>query len=42
MDEQLILKNKLKEIRAEKSLSQSELAEMVGVFDRNRTVQPYG
>ena len=32
MDEQLILKNKLKEIRAEKSLSQSELAEMVGVM----------
>ena len=31
MDEQLILKNKLKESRAEKSLSQSELAEMVGV-----------
>ena len=31
MDEQLIPKNKLKEIRAEKSLSQSELAEMVGV-----------
>ena len=31
MDEQLILKNKLKEIRAEKGLSQSELAEMVGV-----------
>ena len=31
MDEQLILKNKLKEIRAEKSLSQSELAEMLGV-----------
>ena len=31
MDEQLILKNKLKEIRAEKSLSQSKLAEMVGV-----------
>lgn len=31
MDDQLILKNKLKEIRAEKSLSQSELAEMVGV-----------
>ena len=30
MDEQLILKNKLKEIRAEKALSQSELAEMVG------------
>ena len=31
MDDQLILKNKLKEIRAEKSLSQSELAEVVGV-----------
>ena len=31
MDDQLILKNKLKEIRAEKGLSQSELAEMVGV-----------
>ena len=31
MDEQLILKNKLKEIRAERGLSQSELAEMVGV-----------
>ena len=31
MDERLILKNKLKEIRAEKGLSQSELAEMVGV-----------
>ena len=31
MDEQLILKNKLKELRAEKGLSQSELAEMVGV-----------
>ena len=33
MDEQLVLKNRLKEIRAEKSLSQSELAEMVGVVD---------
>ena len=31
MDEQLILKNRLKEIRAEKKLSQSDLAEMVGV-----------
>ncbi len=31
MDDQLILKNKLKKIRAEKGLSQSELAEMVGV-----------
>ena len=31
MDDQLILKNKLKEIRAEKKLSQTDLAEMVGV-----------
>lgn len=31
MDEQLVLKNKLKEIRTEKGLSQSALAEMVGV-----------
>lgn len=31
MDDQLILKNRLKAIRAEKKLSQSELAEMVGV-----------
>ena len=31
MDDQLILKNHLKEIRAEKGLSQAELAEMVGV-----------
>ena len=31
MDDQLILKNRLKEIRAEKGLSQTELAEMVGV-----------
>ena len=31
MDNQLILKNRLKEIRAEKKLSQSDLAEMVGV-----------
>ncbi|MBO4440210.1 MAG: helix-turn-helix transcriptional regulator [Spirochaetaceae bacterium] len=31
MDEALILKNHLKEIRAEKKLSQTELAEMVGV-----------
>ncbi len=31
MDEQLILKNKLKEIRAEKGLSQTDLANMVGV-----------
>ena len=31
MDDQLILKNRLKEIRAEKKLSQSDLAEIVGV-----------
>ena len=31
MNETLILKNHLKEIRAEKKLSQTELAEMVGV-----------
>lgn len=31
VDEKLILKNKLKVARAEKNLSQSNLAEMVGV-----------
>jgi len=31
MDESLVLKNHLKEIRTEKKLSQSELANMVGV-----------
>ena len=31
MNEELVLKNRLKEIRAEKKLSQSELAERVGV-----------
>ena len=31
MDDRLILKNRLKEIRAEKKLSQAQLAEMVGV-----------
>jgi len=31
MNEALILKNHLKEIRAEKKLSQTELAEIVGV-----------
>lgn len=31
MDSALVLKNHLKEIRAEKGLSQGELAEMVGV-----------
>ena len=31
MDDQLILKNRLKEIRSEKKLSQTDLAEMVGV-----------
>ena len=31
MDEKLILKNRLKETRAEKKLSQGQLAELVGV-----------
>lgn len=31
MDSELVLKNRLKEIRAEKGISQSELAQMVGV-----------
>ena len=31
MEDKLILKNRLKEARAEKELSQSKLAEMVGV-----------
>ena len=31
MNEELVLKNRLKEIRAENKLSQTELAEMVGV-----------
>ena len=31
MDDKLVLKNNLKEARAEKKLSQSQLAEMVGV-----------
>ncbi len=31
MDDKLILRNKLKVARAEKSLSQTELAEMIGV-----------
>ena len=31
MDNELILKNKLKEARSEKGLSQSQLAEFVGV-----------
>lgn len=31
MNDQLILKNRLKEIRAEKKLSQTDLAEIVGV-----------
>ena len=31
MNDQLILKNRLKEIRTEKRMSQSELAELVGV-----------
>jgi putative transcriptional regulator len=31
MDNELVLKNRLKEVRAEKQLSQSQLAEMIGV-----------
>lgn len=31
LDDKLILKNRLKEARSEKKISQSELAEMVGV-----------
>ena len=31
MEETLVLKNNLKDVRAEKKLSQSQLAEMVGV-----------
>lgn len=31
MDNELILKNRLKEARAEKGISQSQLAQMVGV-----------
>ena len=31
MNDQLVLKNRLKEIRTEKNLSQTDLAEMVGV-----------
>ncbi len=31
MDDTLVLKNHLKEVRAEKGLSQSQLAEMAGV-----------
>ena len=31
MNEELVLKNKLKEIRAESKLSQQQLADMVGV-----------
>ncbi|MBO5544227.1 helix-turn-helix transcriptional regulator [uncultured Ruminobacter sp.] len=31
MEDKLILKNRLKEIRTEKGLSQAQLAEMVGV-----------
>ena len=31
MDDKLVLKNRLKEIRTEKGMSQTELAELVGV-----------
>ena len=35
MDEKLILKNRLKEARAEKKLSQGQLAQLVGVSRNN-------
>lgn len=44
MNDELKLRNRLKEARFEKKLSQSQLAEMVGVsrnhdqFDRDRTI----
>ena len=47
MDEGLVLKNRLKEARADRGLSQAELAKLVGV-SRNtissidRAVQPHG
>ena len=31
MDKELVLKNRIKEVRMEKGISQAELAEMVGV-----------
>ena len=45
MDESLVLRNRLREARMEKGLSQSQLAQMVGV-SRNtissiETIQPY-
>ena len=36
MDDKLLLKNRLKEIRYEKGLSQAALAEMVGVVSSAR------
>ena len=40
MNEHLILKNRLKEVRKEKKLSQTELAEMVGVSrNTNSTIE---
>ena len=37
MEDKLILKNRLKEIRTEKGLSQAQLAEMVGVCLETRS-----
>ena len=48
MDSELILKNRLKEIRTKQGLSQARLAEIVGrvqehyPLHRNRAVQPDG
>lgn len=41
MNDELILRNKLKEARKEKKLSQSDLAEMVGV-SRNIETEQFG
>ena len=40
MDEKLVLKNRLKEARAERKLSQTQLAEMVGVSRNSFYVLP--
>ena len=39
MNEHLILKNRLKEVRKEKKLSQTELAEMVGVSRNTSSIE---
>ena len=39
MDDQLILKNRLKVARAEKGLSQTQLAELVGVSRNTNSIE---